>query len=114
MNYNEKLNTIFENHGYSTQLKKLSEEVFELQEAVLDYFSFLSSGAYLRKPDSEEEKYLIHIEEEYADVMNIMNQIKINLTLRERNIIKIQKEKINRQCKRDGINEKVLGGSDEQ
>lgn len=48
-------------YGYRNQLKKLSEELYELQEAVLDFENKIS--------DAE------HIEEEMADVLHLLFQI---------------------------------------
>lgn len=94
MTYKTKLKKIFEKHGVSKQLKKLSEEVFELQEAIIDYtdFGFIDIVGY--------EK---HIKEEFADVMVILNQIKEVLELNEDEIKDIMEFKIDRQCERDGI-----------
>lgn len=89
MTYKEKLKKIFNTHSASEQLKKLSEEVFELQEAILDY-----EYSYNNKQN---------ITEELADVMVILNQIMLVYDLDENDITRCQKYKIDRQCRRDGI-----------
>lgn len=88
MTYKEKLKKIFNSHGASEQLKKLSEEVFELQESIIDGTERLN-----------------HITEEFADVMVLLNQIKEAYKLDENEIKDIMKLKIDRQCERDGIND---------
>ena len=98
MTYKDKLKKIFQYHGLSTQLKKLSEEVFELQEAVIKFsYVELHEGtpaySYLKGK----------IEEEFADVMVLLNQIKAIYNLDDEEIKDAMKYKINRQCIRDGI-----------
>lgn len=85
MTYKDKLKKIFQYHGLSIQLKKLSEEVFELQEAILTGSNFAD------------------ITKEFADVMVLLNQIKAIYNLDEKEIKDTMKYKIDRQCKRDGI-----------
>ena len=85
MTYKEKLKKIFQYHGLSTQLKKLSEEVFELQEAILTG----NNSADITK--------------EFADVMVILCQIREIYNLDEEEIKDAMKYKINRQCERDNI-----------
>lgn len=94
MDYKNKLYKIIKKHGISNQLKKLSEEVFELQEAIINYIDC----DYI---DCTE--HLDHITEEFADVMVLLNQIKEAYKLDEDEIMNIMKLKIDRQCKRDGI-----------
>ena len=86
MDYKTKLKKIFNSHGASEQLKKLSEEVFELQESIINGTERLN-----------------HITEEFADVMVLLNQIKEAYKLDENEIKDIMKLKIDRQCIRDGI-----------
>lgn len=85
MTYKDKLKKIFQYHGLSTQLKKLSEEVFELQEAILTGSNFAD------------------ITKEFADVMVLLNQIKEIYNLDEKEIKDTMKYKIDRQCERDNI-----------
>lgn len=93
MTYKTKLKKIFEKHGVSKQLKKLSEEVFELQEAIM---TFQHSRAFT-------DVYIQYITEEFADVMVVLNQIKEVYKLDENEIKDIMKLKIDRQCERDDI-----------
>lgn len=93
-NYKNKLKAIFNKHGASAQLKKLGEEVFELQESIINYIDC----GYI---DGTER--LNHITEEFADVMVVLNQIKEVYKLDEDEIMNIMKLKIDRQCERDDI-----------
>lgn len=86
---------IINNYGVNNQLKKLSEEVFEFQQAVIEY-------------DDEEYKFYEnigntlkeHVEEEYADCMVLMEQFKNYYKLDKNRINKIMKEKAERQIER--------------
>ena len=86
MNY-EKLETICQHYGIRKQIKKLSEEVFELQEAVIDN-------------EWDVDGNTDHIAEELADVMVLWEQIRIHYGIPSQTIAAITTEKINRQLKR--------------
>ena len=92
----EDLLRIINNYGISKQLKKLSEETFELQEAIIDA-EYNRYVGVIRKPG---EKAIEHLEEEYADVCIVLEQFKAYYDLDNNKIIKITKQKINRQLKR--------------
>lgn len=77
----EKLNKIVNYYGIEHQLKKLSEEIYELQEAIL-------------KGDID------HIEEEYADTCVLLQQIKQTCELNDDKIVKIMEKKVDRQINR--------------
>lgn len=91
----EKLELIINHYGVSHQLKKLSEEIFEFQEAIIKYMMLneICSEEY-------ENKLMNHIEEEYADVMVMMEQFKAYYNLDNNNIIDIMNKKIDRQLDR--------------
>ena len=95
----EKLEKIIKNYGTSNQLKKLSEELFEFQEAVRDY-EYLYEDSWTELIDERDKKYKKHIEEEFADVMVIMEQFKAYYNLDNNNIIDIMNMKIKRQIDR--------------
>ena len=97
MDYKSKLYKIIKKHGISNQLKKLAEEVFELQEAIIEY----ENSGCCDEEDSVE--FVNHIAEETADVMVLLNQIKQVYKLNEDEIMDIMKLKIDRQCERDDI-----------
>ena len=86
MNY-EKLETICQHYGIRKQLKKLSEEVFELQEAVIDN-------------EWDVDGNTDHIAEELADVMVLWEQIRLHYGVPIQVIQGIMKEKVERQLKR--------------
>lgn len=92
----EDLLKIINNYGISNQLKKLSEETFELQEAIIDA-EYNRYVGVIRKPG---EKAIEHIEEEYADVCVVLEQFKAYYDLDNDRIIEIMKQKINRQLDR--------------
>lgn len=83
---------IFLHYGVSNQAKKLMEECTELFEAIL-----LDDGS---------EEALEHIEEEYADVENVLEQFKFHYCLDYTKIAKKRVEKINRQLERMKKNER--------
>ena len=86
MNY-EKLETICQHYGIRKQIKKLSEEVFELQEAVIDN-------------EWDVDGNTDHIAEELADVMVLWEQIRLHYGIPSQTIAAITTEKIERQLKR--------------
>lgn len=87
---------IINNYGISNQLKKLSEEIFELQESVIDA-EYNRYVGVIRKPG---EKAIEHIEEEFADCCVVLEQFKAYYGLDNDRIIEIMEKKINRQLNR--------------
>lgn len=92
---NENLMSIINFYGAINQLKKLSEEVFEFQQAVIEYDDeeckfYENIGSTLKE----------HVEEEYADCMVLMEQFKNYYKLDKNRISKIMKEKAERQIER--------------
>lgn len=83
-----KLLQIVNKYGVEHQLKKLSEEVFELQEAVLCGHS------------------VEHITEELADVMVLVNQLRVFYDISPDKIAEVFDYKVDRQI--DRINEEDL------
>ena len=73
---------IINRYGVNAQLKKLSEEVYEFEEAVLE------------KHDKK------HITEEIADILVILQQFKEKYNIEEAEINKVMKHKVDRQLKR--------------
>lgn len=92
----EDLLKIINHYGISNQLKKLSEETFELQEAIIDA-EYNRYVGVIRKPG---ERAIKHIEEEFADVCVVLEQFKAYYNLDNDRIIQIMKQKINRQLDR--------------
>ena len=87
----EDLLKIINTYGISNQLKKLSEEIFELQEAIIKE-KFGKTKDYIEDVN--------HIEEEYADCCVVLEQFKAYYNLDNNKIIEIMKQKINRQLDR--------------
>lgn len=82
-----KLLAIINHYGIDNQQRKLEEEVFELQEAITIYensYHNLKSG----------------IEEELADVKNVLEEIRYYYDIEWQKVNKIQVEKIERQLER--------------
>lgn len=95
----EKLLKIINNYGTSHQLKKLSEEIFEFQEAIMileHYEEFANDQDY--QTTLKQQK--AHIEEEFADTMVMMEQFKAYYDLDNEKIIEIMNKKIDRQLDR--------------
>lgn len=78
----DKYQKIIEYYGVNNQLKKLTEEVYELQESIL------------------EQHNIEHILEEYADVEVILEQIKQYFKLDDDKIELIKDYKVARQLYR--------------
>lgn len=87
----EKLEKICQHYGIRGQLKKLSEEVFELQEAVIEHETV---------EDITEKLYTDHIAEELVDVMVLWEQIRVHYGIPSQTIAAITTEKVERQLKR--------------
>lgn len=88
---------IINHYGERHQQKKLNEEVFELIEAIRDY-----EEDYIRVDCDKDyvQQFKEHIEEEFADVMVLLNQFLEYYDLNKENIKKIMQQKINRQLER--------------
>lgn len=98
----EDLLKIINHYRVSNQLKKLSEETFELQEAIIDA-EYNRYVGVIRKPG---EKAIEHIEEEFADCCVVLEQFKAYYDLDNDRIIEIMERKINRQLERMEKNER--------
>lgn len=92
----EDFKDVIKHYGYRNQLKKLSEEVYELQEAVLDYENQYGKLEH----DDQYYKLLEHIEEEIADVKHLLYQITFAYDLDTNKITEIMIEKNKRQHRR--------------
>lgn len=105
MNYKD-LEKICQQYGIRKQIKKLSEEVFELQEAVIDadqewHISTDNPLVEIEKPTIQHiAKNQEHIAEELADVMVLWEQIRLHYGIPPQTIAAITTEKVERQLKR--------------
>ena len=88
----DKLLKIFHHYGVFGQLRKLNEECYELIEAISDY---------VYETDAEESNECFnHMEEEFADVMVVLEQIKVHYELDNHRIMEIMEKKIDRTLER--------------
>ena len=101
-------------YGLRCELKKLNEEVYELQESIFDYETFLNQipnrtliakevEKSLKEFDKIEEENIElrkHLIEEYSDVCLILEQIKVFFELDNDRIIKMIEQKLDRQMSR--------------
>ena len=100
---------IINHYGIVHQQRKLNEEVFELQEAIIKHenkgpvvtaIESLNKIACSVSNQKYEMLSIKNIEEEFADVMVLLSQIKYYYELDSEKIEKIMKEKIARQLER--------------
>ena len=83
-----KLLRIINNYGAMNQLKYMQTEMFEFVEAVINYNNLSN------------EKNKDHIEEEYADLMVMLEQFHAYYNLDDMHISEVMHQKIDRQLKR--------------
>lgn len=92
---------IIDHYGVMPQLKYFQSEVFELNEAIIDYESEQSLkdilGIKIIDSDIEKKK---HIAEEIADVLVMLNQFVEYYKIQESDIYMIMEQKISRQLER--------------
>jgi NTP pyrophosphatase (non-canonical NTP hydrolase) len=88
----DKLLKIFYHYGIFNQMKKLNEECYELIEAINDFI-------YEDKDEKLIERY-DHVQEEFADVMVVLEQFKTHYELDNQKIMEIMEQKIDRQLER--------------
>lgn len=100
----DKLLKIINHYGVMPQLKYFQSEVFELNEAIIDY-----NYVELYKDSPAEKYHKEHIAEEIADVMVMLMQFKEYYHIDGNDILKIMDEKINRQIERiENENSRVM------
>lgn len=92
----EKEKQIIEHYGVIPQLKYMQTEMFEFIEAVIEREIHWNLDTEIQdiKPLDK------HIEEEYADLTMMLEQIKVYYNLNEESIQKIKEQKIERQLER--------------
>lgn len=96
-NMDKDLLKIIEHYGILSQLKYFQSEVFELNEAIIKKEIEYKFGETTIKMD---ENNLKHIAEEIADVMVMLMQFKEYYHIDGKEIMKIMREKIDRQLGR--------------
>lgn len=93
----EKLKQIINHYGVIPQLKYFQSEVFELNEAILEYEHFyLHTGKAMTYYNMSTE----HIAEEIADVMVMLEQFKFYYGIEDMDVKEIMIKKIDRQLER--------------
>ena len=93
----EKLLYIINHYGISNQLRKFNEEVFELNEALIEHEILEDCGLF---KDSDESETRQHIIEEIADVMVMLEQFKLYYYISSEEITDIFWKKVDRQLER--------------
>lgn len=97
----EKEKQIIEHYDVIPQLKYMQTEMFEFIEAVIEreiHWNFDTEIQDIKPLDK-------HIEEEYADLTMMLEQIKVYYNLNEESIQKIKEQKIERQLERIKVSE---------
>ena len=98
-----KILSIISFYGVIPQLKYMQTEMFEFIEAVINYD--LKETIEYEIPLTELIGSREHIEEEYADLTMMLEQIKVYYNLNEETIQKIKEQKIERQLERIKVSE---------
>ena len=91
----EKLLKIINHYGVNNQQRKLQEEVFELNEAIIT--CECDEYNYYEEVEKSNKK---HIAEEIADVMVMLEQFKLYYDISSEEITNIFWSKVDRQLKR--------------
>lgn len=101
-NMNKDLLKIIQNYGLSNQLKKLSEELYEFQEAVLSYNLLKTINEDVKDEILEiNTKYIYKcVLEEYADLCVLLSQFELYFDLDEDEVLQVMRNKVDRQLER--------------
>lgn len=101
-NMDKDLLKIIQNYGTSNQLKKLSEELYEFQEAVLSYNLLKTINEDFKDEVLEKNTEYIYrcVLEEYADLCVLLSQFELYFDLNEDEVLQVMKNKIDRQLGR--------------
>lgn len=91
----DKLLKIIKNYGVIPQLKYFQTEVFELNEAIIYERATSKYG-----DEGNDYKFIKHIAEEIADVLNMVEQFMYYYDIDIQDVIEIKHQKINRQLER--------------
>ena len=91
----EDLLKIIKHYGVNAQQRQLAEEVFELQEAIIEYEN---SGCY---DEEDSVEFVNHIAEEIADVLNLIEQFMYYYDIDfDKEVLEIKHQKVARQLER--------------
>ena len=94
----EDLLKLIQHYGVNAQQRQLTEEVFELQEAITQHE--LKESVSYEIPLTELTNTKEHIAEEIADVMVLLNQFKDYYNIPGETLLVFMKGKIDRQLER--------------
>ena len=92
----EDLLKIINHYGIENQKRKFSEEADELRDAIVEYQKMFR----VVSPTILNNQYKKHIAEEIADVMVMLEQIRLHYEISLNDIKNIGKQKVKRQLKR--------------
>lgn len=95
-----KLLEIINHYGIDNQQRKIQEEVFELQNAIIEYECFKLANEKSDVELFDLKTFKEHIEEEIADVCVLLQQFCNKYKLNVSKIGNIQWEKVDRQIER--------------
>lgn len=99
---NEKILEIINHYGIRKQLKYFQSEIFELNEAIIDFENYED----LVDIEIDTKEHLKnHITEEIADVMVMLKQMQLYYNISDADVKEVMKFKVDRQIER--INEEV-------
>lgn len=86
---------IINHYDVNNQLRKIHEEYFELDEAIIDY-----KYVEVYKSSPAEKYHKEHIAEELADVMMMLKQFQYYYEIPDKEIEDVMKYKVQRQLER--------------
>ena len=101
-NMDKDLLKIIQNYGTRNQLKKLSEELYEFQEAVLSYNLLKTINEDVKDKVLEKNTEYIYkcVLEEYADLCVLLSQFELYFDLDEDEVLQVMRNKVDRQLRR--------------
>ena len=96
----EDLLKIISHYGVFPQLKHFNSEVFELTEAIFQYDAQKEACENIGCSRIHIDKCKEHIEEEIADVLNMVEQFMYYYDIDIKDVVEIKHQKIHRQMER--------------
>lgn len=96
----DKLLQIINRYGIEHQQRKLEEEVFELQQAIIKYEDYAYENYDYGVGKVEWGKWREHIAEEISDIMVMLKQFQYYYEITDKEIEGIMQFKVNRQLER--------------
>lgn len=96
----DRLLKIINHYGVMHQLKKFQEEIFELNEAIIDAEKYSSVNDDFSKVNINVKAYKDHITEEIADVTVMLEQFQKYYDISNFEIYEVMEKKVERQLNR--------------